>query len=66
MESIRWICIQIATGRMKQDWYIENTLGFTRKESKRYLLDGSSITWDEAVKTGFRCIKVTLAITPIL
>jgi hypothetical protein len=65
MKEIKWICIGRASGRMKQEWYNQSTLSYTRKDSIYILLGEGSFSWKEAKGFGWRCVKVEVTITEI-
>lgn len=41
------------------------TLSTNRKQSIIYFLNGGTMTWKEAMKYGWRCIKVDVTISPV-
>jgi len=42
---------------------LQNTLSYLRKDAISEFLDGSTMTWNECKKYGWKCLKVDVIIT---
>lgn len=40
------------------------TIRYTRKDSITYFLEGSSMTWNQAKKAGWKCMKADVHVMP--
>lgn len=59
----QYICIQ--TNYSGKPWVRLDTLSYNMRDSKDKLLCGGRMSWLEARKYGWKCIKVHINLTPV-
>jgi len=62
MKEKRYICYRVYRGKPQ---YRIHTLAYYRKDSISSLLEGSTMTWNQAKDFGWKCVKVEITINQI-